>query len=457
MYKILSFTQYWDWGPILARVVFLGSAYFVMNVIASQFMMLFCAWLNVVLAPLVIWGTLAIVICVGVGMFLIPIVPGVPIYYLMGVITTSQMGQLGDNFAIAILVGTLAALITKILGCVVQQKGIGELFSNNVYIRSVCTLNSEMMKAIRLILLKPGLDLTSICIFVGGPDWPTSVLAGILKVPVMKNVLGTSPIIVPIFFCVLTGGSLVRAGLDRDAGVEDSIWNGLSTIFLLLSTIILTGSLFVVTGRINTFISENHDEIAKVENDKEVEKYEKEQEGIVEAQKKALKWERIQPLYRGILITSVILNIASFYVFAYIDKLGWEASQCFTVVEITTNPYEAPINGDLANFVRPAGGVGIVLQLVSWAVYWVFARKIDQDAKDNLTESGADTAPTRNQLARDSLVYTGMQTPGFQDPLMQQAAMMQHASSFQTPTMPQVSPFSPVMRANSMPVSYRWT
>ena len=52
----------------------------------------------------------------------------------------------------------------------------------------------------------------AICVLVGGPDWPTSVLCGILKLPLPKILLGTTPIVLPIMFLVLTGGATVQVG-----------------------------------------------------------------------------------------------------------------------------------------------------------------------------------------------------------------------------------------------------
>ena len=56
--------------------MFMGTLYFVMNVPAAKYMTLFCAWLNVQLAPLNVFLTCLIIIAVGLVMFAIPIIPG---------------------------------------------------------------------------------------------------------------------------------------------------------------------------------------------------------------------------------------------------------------------------------------------------------------------------------------------------------------------------------------------
>jgi len=68
--------NHWPRAAILARVVFMGTLYFVLNVPAAKYMTLFCAWLNIQLASTDIWITCIIIIAVGLFMFAIPIIPG---------------------------------------------------------------------------------------------------------------------------------------------------------------------------------------------------------------------------------------------------------------------------------------------------------------------------------------------------------------------------------------------
>ena len=65
----------------------------------------------------------------------------------------------------------------------IQQKGIGERMSGSVAVRKFVGVNSLSIRAIEKILSAPGLafmDIRKISILCGGPDWPTSVLCGVL-------------------------------------------------------------------------------------------------------------------------------------------------------------------------------------------------------------------------------------------------------------------------------------
>ena len=55
-----------------------------------------------------------------------------------------------------------------------------------------------------------GLSVAQVAVLVGGPDWPTAVLCGILGLSQIKILIGTTPVLIPIILCVLSGGSMVK-------------------------------------------------------------------------------------------------------------------------------------------------------------------------------------------------------------------------------------------------------
>ena len=74
-------------------------------------------------------------------------------------------------------------------------------------------INSVQMRAIRYCLMQPGLSPAKVAILCGGPDWPTSVLCGILRVPLYESVLGTSPVLVLyLAYTVLAGSFMLKTG-----------------------------------------------------------------------------------------------------------------------------------------------------------------------------------------------------------------------------------------------------
>ena len=109
------------------------------------------------------------------------------------------------------LLVTFICFLIKLNAVAMQQKMIGGMMSGSLYVRKTVMVNSMSIKAIRLILTKPGLGIDKIAILCGGPDWPTSVLTGILKLSVFKMLFGTIPVVFLVFPCVMSGAFVNEA------------------------------------------------------------------------------------------------------------------------------------------------------------------------------------------------------------------------------------------------------
>ena len=104
-----------------------------------------------------------------------------------------------------------------------RQKGIGERLGNKVWIRSMVNVNSATMRSIRYLLTRPGLNVPKVAILVGGPDWPTSVTTGILRLDVREMLIGTLPVFFLITPTTLAGAFMLKA--SRAASVNDGTSN----------------------------------------------------------------------------------------------------------------------------------------------------------------------------------------------------------------------------------------
>lgn len=93
----------------------------------------------------------------------------------------------------------------KLTACALQQKCIGQRLSRNKWVLQTVGVTSLFTQGIRQLLQEKRLTLAKISILCGGPDWPTSVLAGILKIAMIPNLIGTLP-------CFLLSSSSVIAG-----------------------------------------------------------------------------------------------------------------------------------------------------------------------------------------------------------------------------------------------------
>ena len=124
-------------------------------------------------------------ILVGIGliMFLLPPVPGLPIYLTLGIVIIpvgkKSFGDDTGGVIISICYAILVSLAIKLLATALQQKLIGGMFKRYVRVRRLVGINSNLIGAMKLLLTEKGLRLAEVSILCGGPSWPTSVLCGI--------------------------------------------------------------------------------------------------------------------------------------------------------------------------------------------------------------------------------------------------------------------------------------
>ena len=215
---------------------------------------------------------------VGIAMFLLPPVPGLAVYLCAGVLIPpaceTEMGYIA-----ACAYASVTAFVMKLVAQILQQKLIGECLGQLVSVRALVGVNTDLIKAIRHILEQPGLstnrirlnpaarhDPSSLClrilahcirivrlilrmlctlyvldcilftaiakvaILCGGPDWPTAVLCGILRLSVWQMLLGLTPIILFTIPAALAGAASLR-----DA-VEGGLWGPIATIATMSAT-----------------------------------------------------------------------------------------------------------------------------------------------------------------------------------------------------------------------------
>ncbi|CAE8688484.1 unnamed protein product, partial [Polarella glacialis] len=180
----------------------------VLYVLSPRLLNVFLSWLSSVLENLNYGIIIAAVIFAGIICFLLPPVPGVPVYVFGGVILADTC-PLG--FTPGCFIAIAVSYVLKLMACAMQQKLIGGLLGRNLKIRCQVGVNKPFIRAIEAVLRRPGLSMGKVAILCGGPDWPTSVLAGVLKLSLFECELGTMPIIVFITPCSLSGSYYLKS------------------------------------------------------------------------------------------------------------------------------------------------------------------------------------------------------------------------------------------------------
>jgi hypothetical protein len=294
--RVVAYLRSWNWTKALlyANVwcwLVWGIKY---GMIVSQivFNLLIAA-----LAALPAAAVLGLFVVIGLVMFLIPVVPGPLVYLTSGVLVVpvfeaafggaAQVGGACANasaaadanataaaaddaaaaadlgpFGLACVVACLTSYALKLIAHVLQQKLIGERLASSVAIRAACAPNSKFMKALRVLLERPGLTLPKACMLCGGPDWPTSVLCGLLRVNCCQMVIGLTPMFLMTIPTTLAGAFATKS----EPKVLPNLIPFMLAIVVLVQAVLGVGCIVFANRAMTAYAAE----IAAIPDDEEV-------------------------------------------------------------------------------------------------------------------------------------------------------------------------------------------
>eukprot|EP00927_Polykrikos_kofoidii_P050674 TRINITY_DN44568_c0_g1_i1.p1 TRINITY_DN44568_c0_g1~~TRINITY_DN44568_c0_g1_i1.p1 ORF type:complete len:1062 (-),score=146.97 TRINITY_DN44568_c0_g1_i1:190-3375(-) len=192
---------------------------------------------------------------IGFVAFLLPVVPGMTVYLFGGLIVAGKADSALINvggFWSGALINILLSWLLKLVACAVQQKCIGEALGRRLWVRQVIGVHKVAVRCIDKILREPGLTVAKVAVLCGGPDWPTSVTAGILRLSLFECELGTLPIIFFIVPCALSGSFYLKKG-------ESEVWSRAANLMIFLSFFINMALLAMVAWSIQKTLEKHYD------------------------------------------------------------------------------------------------------------------------------------------------------------------------------------------------------
>lgn len=160
----------WNLAIVYTYAIYWGAGFITFTVLAAKFTILFLSWLIDQTEEMNIWSVTGILIGVGVIMFLLPPVPGAPIYLTLGIVIV-PVGRESFGLFWCIAYAMVVSLGLKLLATILQQKMIGGLLKGKVGVRQMVGVNTTLIRAMKLCLGEPGLGITKVSILCGGPDW----------------------------------------------------------------------------------------------------------------------------------------------------------------------------------------------------------------------------------------------------------------------------------------------
>ncbi len=395
-----------DVTAVFTWTAYIAMFYFICDVGVGKGAVLFLGWMISVMKDFSPAVVLVCFVLLGVGMFLLPPVPGPPVYLTGGVLLVGSMED-SMGFWGATLACVFVCWFVKLLSCTLQQKWFGESLGGYVGVRYTVGINSVQMRAIRYCLMQPGLSPAKVAILCGGPDWPTSVLCGILRVPLYESVLGTSPVLVLYLaytvlagaFMLKTGGSCASDGAATaaDAALSPSpppppfpppamyaevgstnYWEMASAVVLGVAMVSMSCTSFAAVYFMENTIENKKAECEAFPVDEEVEAREIKVQAKQVAYKHVTRWGNLPALDRALLGGAVACMTAACHL------AGNFGSRCFATFTVTCTVA-------LVDVVKTLGWVAISLFAFGLILFQLYQRGAKQRTR-SVMESNSQKA-----------------------------------------------------------------
>jgi len=357
----------WNWVKIITNAVFCGAIYMALAVLITQFTTLFLSCLIDFTKEMSLLMVTIIMFMVGLLLFvLVPPIPGVPIYLASGIVLVNSGLPIFGLFG-AISFTVAFAILLKLFTCVVQQKMIGEQMSDSVAIRQAVAINSGPMRAAKLVLNDKQLTLAKVAFLSGGPDWPTSVLCGIMRVDTLPIIIGTFPVIFIILLSVLTGACMYLKSLpEMDDGKAQYPWAETGrTISIMACAAVQICFMAGAAIVIERTMSERKEELEQLGIDVDVHNADKTAGHKAMIFDQCTSWDKISCCSKFMLSLALLFMILSVHIdFIFGDRCFVEYELIYTIKD--------NLDGNILNFVKPYGWIAMGSFCLSYLCISVF-------------------------------------------------------------------------------------
>jgi len=390
--KVLIQLEHWNWVSILSKVNLACELFFTFQVGVSKLTIIALSWLNGELAGLSLISVVIIFVFIGLVMFLLPPVPGIPVYVTSGLIIATKADSDGLGLGVGIVIACGTSFILKLLACS-GQYSIGLAMGKSIYIQKLVGVDKAPIRSVEKILQTRGLNLPKVAILVGGPDWPTSVLCGILKLSLPQILWGTCPVIFVSSPCVFAGAFLAAGGkpcnnsapflppVDPNEIVDESANYGTyASTMMIVSAIVQLCSMGLAMYYILETMQKHGDELAKPRKEHEpIEELTRQKEHYMRCYADITEWHVLDKSRKPILIASAVMMIYCCYVFMLFDGI------CFNEFEASSrichSIADGGLDGNPLNIVRPPGIPPLLAFSVAVLLHIAFMRWSQNEAK----------------------------------------------------------------------------
>jgi len=398
--RLSNKTDSWDWVGIYEKMTLLAIA-MSGSTLSTKFLNIFLSWLVSVLQPLPLASLLVAAFVAGLICFLLPPVPGVPVYLFTGVLIAAKSNEFGFWTCCGIAVGL--SFFMKLFACAIQQKMIGGFLGSSRRIRSLVGVQKPLIRAIEVVLRSKGFSIPKIAIACGGPDWPTSVLAGVLGLPLLEMELVTLPVIFFLAPCVLSGAFFLKRG-------EGPMWESMANLMLQVTVVAALVLQLIAAWAIQEVLDKkNRDVTIPLEQTVELDWLDHAAEKVKEAS--YTPYNRLNILARVCLFWGMLIQVMVAHV------LFWQGSACFGQFAVTDDINTLQVFNGQDAFIKPTGAFTLAIMCIGFVIYLTFrvmqdfARRSKGQKRMKELDAQKDEWVTFRKLLARQAVYNFPYTP----------------------------------------------
>jgi uncharacterized membrane protein YdjX (TVP38/TMEM64 family) len=390
--RLMMGLRAWNWSSILTKVCILGEL-FVALVVGAKMTFVLLSWANTELAASGLdFGLVAVLaFVVGLMMFLCPIVPGTAVYLFSGVVL-GHLGQQanGPGFVWGYIVAVIISAIAKHIACCGQYL-IGFAAGRSVKVQQFVGVDKVETRALEKVLNARGFALGKVCVLVAGPDFPTSVMCGILKLSVPQMLIATTPVIlVSIVPQCLVGALLTKE--HGDNGVSGMISTAAQSLAAIAqASAWLAFSYYIMqtiqTDRTLGDFREEHRAVAELT---------KREEAYVRKYQEVSDWERMSSGRndkRALILSAMVLMLLSGFMvatdFMLTEKFIFRKFSITDRIDDWTPP-DGLRNNAFNLVMLPMGPICLCLVFIAAVLHVAYGKLLSSAARAELERTGAD-------------------------------------------------------------------
>jgi hypothetical protein len=386
-----------------------------MSIGVAKLTSVFLSWLNAQLLKIDFIAVVIVFFCIGFTMFLAPPVPGLPVYMSSGIVLATRARDLPMGFGGGTLVAVFLSFFLKLTACAGQYM-IGYGMGKSVKIQQAVGVDKVFTRAIQQILEKSGIPLSKVSVLVGGPDWPTSVLCGILKLNLCQVLLGTCPVIFVSTPVVLSGAFMAGPSASTNEKAESGIFETLTPVMIGVAFLSQLASAVIAVYYIQEVIYKDGKELAKPRKEHEpVALLTKAEAEFVQAYNDCLQWNKLTSSEKGPLLVATGALMFSNFCFVFMDEA------CFRPFKVTGKINDSfdkqGLDGNALNIIKLPGILAHILFIIATGMFISFLYRAKGMAQRQLIENRKilDKAIAQGTIASASEEKRSVAPPAYEE------------------------------------------